>query len=100
MSTPGEIEVHASDLQQISSTLDGAGRDLFGHAGDLDTAPDAGASTGEVSKAMTALSSAVAAFANHLGDLASSTSSANTDFTGTDQGVDSAMQQRQGVLGP
>jgi hypothetical protein len=100
MTASGEIEVHPSDLQQISSTLDGAGRALFDGAGRLRSAPDAGASTGEVSRAMAALASAVAGFGNHLGDLASSTSAAGTDFTTTDGAVGGAMQQRRGVLGP
>jgi hypothetical protein len=100
MTTSGEIEVHGSDLQQISSTLDGAGRALFDGAGHLESAPDAGVSTGEVSRAMSALASAVAGFGNHLGDLAASTTAAGTDFTGTDSAVGGAMQQRQEVLHP
>ena len=93
MSAPDELEVHSTDLQKISSTLDTAGGDLFGHASALDGAPDAGASSGEVSKAMVSLASAVAAFADHLGELASTTSTTDRDFNG-------AVRQRQGELGP
>ena len=95
-----ELEVHPQDLAQIAAVLDTAGSGLFSHASDLQTTPDAGASTDEVARALTVLSTAVAALADHLGTLAESTGAVNTLFTGTDQFVGSRFTDGQGVLGP
>lgn len=92
VSTPADLEVHADDLEQIRTTLDGAGRTLFGHAHDLDTAPDAGVSSGEVGNALAALSSAVAGLAQHLGTLSTNVGTANADFTATDGAVSDALR--------
>ncbi|MCW2845771.1 MAG: hypothetical protein JWN22_3687 [Nocardioides sp.] len=94
------VEVHPDDLQQIVDLLDTTGQTLFDRAPDLDQAPDAGASSGEVSEALASLASAVAGLAQHLGSLSSSTGATLTDFTGTDQAVSGAMRRREGVLGP
>lgn len=96
MSTPADLQVRADDLRQIASVLDAAGSALFEHAPDLDTAPDAGASSDEAAQALAALSGAVAGLAQHLGHLAESTGSANTDFSGTDTAVGGAF----GSVGP
>lgn len=98
--TDTNLEVDPADLQQIAGILDGAGSALFGHASDLDTSPDAGASSGEVAKALVSLSSSVAALAQHLGSLSESTVAASADFGGTDGAVAGAMGQHRAVVGP
>lgn len=90
--------MHAEDLRQIRTTLDGAGRTLFGHAHDLDDGPDAGASTGEVGAALAALSSAVAGLAQHLGSLSQGVGTAGADFSATDDAVSGAMQRQRGMV--
>ena len=77
-----------------------SGTNLEVDPGDLQATPDAGASSAEVADALTGLSSAVAALAQHIGSIAESTGAVSADFTGTDQAVHGAMQQRQAVLGP
>src|SRR4051794_5721222 len=99
MSSP-DLEVHSADLQQIASVLDASGRALFGHASDLETSPDAGASSDEVAQALAGLSSAVAAVAQHLGALAESTGAADVDFSGTDGAVGGIFAGQQGLMGP
>ncbi|MCD4525275.1 hypothetical protein [Nocardioides sp. cx-173] len=98
--TATNLEVDPADLQQIAGVLDGAGSALFGHAADLDASPDAGASSGEVGKALVSLSSSVAALAQHIGSLAESTGAVGSDFAGTDGAVAGAMSQQQAVIGP
>lgn len=100
MNTPAEFEVHPDDLQQIVDSLDTAGRSLFNRAADIDQAPDAGASSGEVAKAFAGLASAVAGVGQHLGSIATSTIATSEDFTGTDQAVSAAMRQLRGVMSP
>jgi hypothetical protein len=100
MSAPSDLEVHPEDLQQIVDVLDSTGKSLFGRAPDLDQRPDAGASSGEIAKALGALSGAVAGIAEHIGSIAASAAGTGADFSGTDQAVSGAMRQRQGVLGP
>jgi uncharacterized protein YukE len=94
------LEVDPGDLQEIAGVLDTAGSSLFARASDLQSTPDAGASSHEVADALTGLASAVAALAQHIGSIAESTGAVSADFTGTDQAVQGAMQQRQSVLGP
>lgn len=100
MSTPADLEVHPDDLRRIRTTLDGAGRTLFGHAHDLDGGPDAGASTDEVGNALAALSSAVAGLAEHLGSLSERVGTAGADFGATDGAVSEAMQRQRGTVAP
>ena len=99
MSTPTDLEVHAADLQQIASVLDGAGSALFGHTSDLEATPDAGASSDEVTQALLSLSTAVAGLAQHIGTLAENTGVANADFSATDGAVGGAFGQ-PGLVGP
>lgn len=95
-----ELEVHPEDLTQIADVLDTAGSALFARASDLQTTPDAGGSTDEVAKALTVLSTAVAALADHLGTLAESTGAVSALFTGTDQLVGGRFTEGQGLVGP
>lgn len=102
--TASDIEVDPGVLQQIGSVLDGAGQQLFGHAPDLQTPPDAGASSGEVAKSMASLAAAVAALAQHIGSLAESTRTVSADFTGTDGAVADVFTPSiwgpRGLMGP
>lgn len=91
MSTPADLEVHPDDLARIRTTIDGAGRGLFGHAHDLDARPDAGASSGEVGNALASLASAVAGLAQHLGTLSENVGTTGADLTATDAAVGGAM---------
>ncbi len=100
MSGSTDLEVHSADLQQIASTLDGAGSALYGHASDLEASPDAGQSSGEVAKALLALSSAVAGLGQHIGTLAESTTAADTDFSGTDGAIGGAFAPPPGLAAP
>jgi ABC-type transporter Mla subunit MlaD len=95
-----DLEVHPADLQQIVDILDDAGSSVFGQASSLEATPDAGASSDEVATALAALSSAVAGVAQHIGTLADNTEGTSSDFTGTDQAIGGAMQQRRAELGP
>jgi hypothetical protein len=100
MSSPTELAVDSADLQQIASILDGAGSTLYGHAADLEATPDAGQSSGEVAKALLALSSAVAGMGQHIGTLAESTTAAASDFSSTDGAVGGAFAPPPGPVAP
>ncbi|GAB2453132.1 hypothetical protein GCM10027062_37290 [Nocardioides hungaricus] len=88
MSYP-ELEVRPEDLTQIGSTLDAAGSGLFARAPDLDIAPDAGRSSGELAKALTSLATAVAGLSSEIGTLAESTGAVSDMFVATDAAVGS-----------
>ena len=100
MTTTGEIQVDPGVLQQIGSVLDAAGQALYSKAPELQAVPDAGASSGEVAKAMASLSAAVAALAQHIGSLAESTRTVSADFTGTDGAVAGVFGNSMGLMGP
>lgn len=99
MSSPG-IEVVRADLLQAADVLDGAAESLSSHAPQLRRAPDAGASSGEVARALAAFSGAVSAIGDHLASIAASTRGSVDDFTVTDQAVHGAMAERRGGLAP
>lgn len=87
-------------LRKAAGVLDDTGRALFGHAADLEQAPDAGRSSGELAAALACLATAVAGVAEHLGSLSDAVSTVADDFAGTDQGVSGAMGRRRAVIGP
>ncbi|MFC5492524.1 hypothetical protein [Nocardioides caricicola] len=82
-----ELRIEPEDLTQVGATLDAAGSDLFGHAPDLDVAPDAGVSTSELAAALTSLATAVAGLGSELGSLAESTGAVSAMFVATDGAV-------------
>lgn len=86
------MEVDSTTLATIAGYLDDAGAPLLGHASSLQTVPDAGASTGLVADAMTALSTAVAGLAGHIGELATGTGVAGTTYKTTDDGSDRGLR--------
>ncbi len=99
MGTP-ELEVHPDDLDQVVAVLTAAGAALHGHTSELSTSPDAGRSTGEVAKALAALSTAVAGMAEELGRVADSTGAASALILGTDGVVATRLDAGRGVSGP
>jgi hypothetical protein len=86
------MQVDPATLATIAGTLDDAGFPLLGCASALQTAPDAGASSGLVADAMEALATAVAGLSGHIGDLASSTGVAAPLYVDTDHGSELGLR--------
>jgi hypothetical protein len=82
----GAMEVDPATLARIAGMLDDAGAPLLGHASALQTAPDAGASSGLVADTLQAFATAVAGLSGHIGDLASSTGVSAPQYAETDDG--------------
>jgi len=87
------MKVDPATLATIAGRLDDVGAPLLGNASALQTAPDAGASSGLVADAVQALATAVAGLSGHIGDLASSTGVAAPLYVDTDFGSDMGLRE-------
>ena len=98
--TPGRLHVEPADLRTAARLLDSTAGSLASVAPDLDGRPDAGASSDELATALGALARAVAAVADEVRDIATTTRATAVDLAATDQQVGDSMRWRPGDATP